>query len=111
MIVVLGLLLPYVLLLLFAKPLRPLACFKKYLQPLLEALHAPYKEGKQYWFILHILLQCTIYGIYSRYRATNIYMFYITIHPILVIFLVFQAYIKPFKNKLVNILDCWLMII
>ena len=43
LIVVLGLLLPYILLLLFAKSLRPLACTNKYLQPLLEAIHAPYK--------------------------------------------------------------------
>ena len=50
-----------------------------------------------------------MYGIYSKYRATNVYMLYITISPMLVIFLVFQAYIKPFKNMLVNILDCWLM--
>ena len=27
----------------------------------------------------------------------------------LVIFLLLQAYIKPFKNTLINILDCWLM--
>ena len=36
-------------------------------------------------------------------------MLYITISPTLVIFLVLQAYIKPFKNGLVNILDCWLI--
>ena len=74
LIVVLGLLLPYVLLLLFAKPLRPLACYNKYLRPLLEAIHAPYKEGKQYWFTLRLLLLCAMYGIYAKYRATAIYL-------------------------------------
>ena len=109
LIIVPGLLLPYVLLLLFAKPLRPLACTNKYLRPLLEAIHAPYKKGKQYWFTLRFLLLCAMYGIYAFYRATNMYILYITTSPMLVIFLVFQAYIKPFKNKLVNILDSWLM--
>ena len=109
LIVVLGLQLPYVFLLLFAKPLRPLACTNKYLRPLLEAIHAPYKEGKQYWFTLRLLLLCAMYGIYAKYRATNAYILYITTSPMLVIFLVLQAYIKPFKNTLVNILDCWLM--
>ena len=109
LIIVPGLLLPYVLLLLFAKPLRPLACTNKYLRPLLEAIHAPYKEGKQYWFTLRLLLLCAMYGIYAKYRATNLYILYITTSPMLVIFLVLQAYIKPFKNTLVNILDCWLM--
>ena len=109
LIIVPGLLLPYILLLLFAKPLRPLACTNKYLRPLLEAINAPYKEGKQYWFTLRLLLLCAMYGIYAFYRATNIFIVYITTSSMLVIFLVFQAYIKPFKNTLVNILDCWLM--
>ena len=109
LIVVPGLLLPYMLLLLFAKPLRPLACTNKYLRPLLEAIHAPYKEGKQYWFTLRLLLLCAMYGIYAKYRATNGYIIYSTTSPMLVIFLLIQAYIKPFKNTLVNILDCWLM--
>ena len=109
LIVVLCLVLPYVLLLLFAKPLRPLACTNKYLRPLLEAIHAPYKEGKQYWFTLRLLLLCAMYGTYAKYRATNISIIYITTSPMLVIFLLLQAYIKPFKNTLINILDCWLM--
>ena len=46
LIVVVGLLLPNVLLLLFTIPLRPLACTNKYLRPLLEVIHASYKEGK-----------------------------------------------------------------
>ena len=110
LIVVLGLLLPYILLLLFAKPLRPLACTIKYLRPFLEAIHAPYKEGKQYWFILRLLLLCAMYGIYSRYRATDIYALYFATSPMLVAFLLLQVYIKPFKNKLVHILDSWMMI-
>ena len=110
LIIVLGLLLPYVLLLLFAKPLRPLTCTTKYLRPFLEAIHAPYKEGKQYWFTLRLLLLCAMYGIYSRYRATDIYVLYFTTSPMLVAFLLLQTYIKPFKNKLVNILDSWMMI-
>ena len=109
LIIVPGLLLPYVFLLLFAKPLRPLVCTNKYLRPLLEAIHAPYKEGKQYWFTLRLLLLCSMYAIYAKYRATNVYIIYITTSPMLVIFLVLQAYIKPFKNTLINILDSWLM--
>ena len=109
LIVVLGLLLPYVLLLLFAKPLRPLACTNKYLRPLLEAIHAPYKEGKQYWFILRLLLLCAMHGVYAKYRATDLYSLLVTTNLMLVIFLVFQAYIKPFRSKLINLLDSGLV--
>ena len=109
LIVVLGLLLPYILLLLLAKPLRPLACTNKYLRPLLEAIHAPYKEGKQYWFTLRLLLLCAMYGVYAKYRATDLYSLFFTTNLMLVIFLVIQTYIKPFRSKLINLLDSCLM--
>ena len=109
LIVVIGLLLPYVLLLLFAKPLRPLACTNKYLRPILEAIHAPYKEGKQYWFTLRLLLLCSLYGIYAKYRATDVYSLFFATNLMLVIFLVIQTYIKPFRSKLINLLDSGLM--
>ena len=109
LIIVLGLLLPYVLLLLFAKPLRPLACTNKYLRPILEAIHAPYKEGKQYWFTLRLLLLCAMYGVYAKYRATDLYSLFFTTNLMLVIFLVIQAYIKPFRSKFINLLDSGLV--
>ena len=109
LIVVVGLLLPYTLLLLFAKPLRPLACTNKYLRPLIEAIHAPYKEGKQYWFTLRLLLLCAMYIIYAFYRANDVYILFVTASPMLLVYIFFQAYIKPFKNKLIHLLDCWLM--
>ena len=109
LIVVLGLLLPYILLLLFAKPLRPLACTNKYLRPLLEAIHAPYKEGKQYWFTLRLLLLCAMYGVYAKYRATDLYSLLFATNLMLVVFLVIQTYIKPFRSKLINLLDSGLV--
>ena len=109
LIVVLGLLLQYVLLLLFAKPLRPLACTNKYLRPILEAIHAPYKEGKQYWFTMRLLLLCSLYGIYAKYRATDVYSLFFATILMLVIFLVIQTYIKPFRSKLINFLDSGLV--
>ena len=66
------------MLFLCAKPLRPLTCTNRYLS-LLEAIHAPYKEGKQYWFTWCLLLLCAMYGIYSKFRATDNYILYITI--------------------------------
>ena len=109
LIVVVGLLLPYILLLLFAKPLRPLACTNKYLRPLIEAIHAPYKEGKQYWFTLRLLLLCAMYIIYTFYKANDVYILFVTTNTMLLVYIFFQAYIKPFKNKVIHILDSWLM--
>ena len=109
LIVVIGLLLPYVLLNLFAKPLRLLACTNKHLRPILESIHAPYKEGKQYWFTLRLLLLCALYGLYAKYRATDVYSLLFSTNLMLVIFLVIQTYIKPFRSKLINLLNSGLV--
>ena len=49
-LVVIPLLLPYVLLLICARPIQHTRV-NEYVQPLLEAIHAPYKEGKEYYFV------------------------------------------------------------
>ena len=49
-LVVILLLLPYVLLLICARPIRRTRV-NECVQPLLEAIHAPYKEGKEYCFV------------------------------------------------------------
>ena len=38
-----------------------------------------------------------MYDISSRYQATSLYIIYIIISPILVVFVVLQFYLKPFK--------------
>ena len=55
------------------------------------------KEGKQYCFTSCLLLLCAMYDISSRYQATNLYIIYIIIRPILVVLVVLQSYLKPFK--------------
>ena len=64
-LVVLPLLLPYILLLLFAKSLRHWTCANEYTRPILEAIHAPYKNDKQYWFVARLLLLIMMYLLYS----------------------------------------------
>lgn len=110
LVVVLSLLLPYMGLLIFAKPLRPFSCTNNYLRPFLEAIHAPYKEGKQYWFTLRLVLVCAMFMVYAFYRATNVFMTYVIINPTLLLFMIAQTYAKPFKSMTINVLDTWLTI-
>ena len=106
LLVVIPLLLPYVLLLVFARPIRHTRV-NKYVQPLFEAIHAPYKEGKEYWFVAQLLFVVVMYIIYVSLRARNVLKIYVVATPILVLLLLLQTYFKPFKNKVIYFLDCW----
>ena len=102
------LIVPYFVLLLLAKPLRRCSLANKYLRPVLEAIHAPYKEGKKYWFVLRLVLIIYMYTMFTVYIGKDGLKVYLVTTPILMLFLVGQAFVKPFKNKFLNIMDTWL---
>ena len=70
-LLVFPLIVPYITLLLLAKPLRRCSLANKYLRPVLEAIHAPYKEGKKYWFVLRLVLVIILYIIYAMYSGKD----------------------------------------
>ena len=102
------LIVPYIALLLLAKPLRRCSLANKYLRPVLEAIHAPYKEGKTYWFVLRLVLIIYMYTMFTVYGGKDGLKVYLVTTPILMLFLVGQAFVQPFKNKFLNIMDTWL---
>ena len=106
-LVVFPLLLPYVLLLIFTKPLRHWICANEYTRPILEAIHALYKNGKEYWFVARLLLLIMMYMLYSiePYEHT----IYITIASALFFVIIGQAIFRPYKSNFINLLDCWLL--
>ena len=77
-----------------------------YLRPVIEAIHAPYKEGKQYWFVARLLLLAIIYALYGLEQGN---VLYIIIAASLALFLIGQKLFRPFKNKFINLLDIWLL--
>ena len=106
-LVVFSLLLPYILLLLFVKPLRLCRCANEYTRPILEAIHAPYKDGKQYWFVARLLLLIMMYILYSIEPYAQV--IYIAIASVLVLFIIGQAMFRPYKSNFINLLDSWLL--
>ena len=106
-LVVFLLLLPYVLLLFFAKPLRHWRYANEYTRPILEAIHAPYKNSKQYWFLARLLLLIMMYILYSIEPYAQV--IYIVFASILFFFIIGQAMFRPYKSNFINLLDCWLL--
>lgn len=107
--IALPLLIPYTLILIFSRPLRRFSFTNKYLRPALESVHAPYKQGQQYLFVARLILLVIMYLIYMKYRGVDVILIYTITVPLLVTFIMLQSLVKPFKNKLINFLDLWVM--
>ena len=109
LVIVISLLLPYVLILIFARPMRRTKV-NKYIRPLLEAIHAPYKEGKEYWFVARLIFLIGIYVIYTSLRARNVLKIYVITTPFVVLLLLLHVYFKPYKSKVIYFLDSCLIL-
>ena len=110
LIIVGALLIPYITILIGGRAFMKCSLGDKYLRPIYEAIHGPYREKKQYWFTARLFLLIVMYIIYTTFRGRDILLIGYISSPIIVIFVVLQAYIKPFKNKFLNILDILVML-
>ena len=105
-------LIPYMLIILTGRLLMKSNKIREYLRPIYEAIHAPYKYNKQYWFTARQLLLIVSSIVYTIYQGsmTKFLLIFSIFLPNYVLFVTFQAYLKPFKNKFINILDLSVMI-
>lgn len=102
------LLMTYLFLLLFPRPLRSNAKLNEWTRPVIESIKAPYKEGRHYWFVARILVITSLYILYST--ETYVSFFNVTVMIILIFIMLSQAVFNPYKSKLINLLDCWLLV-
>ena len=103
-------LIPYMLIILTGRLLIKCNKIREYLRPIYEAIHAPYKYNKQYWFTARQLLLIFHSIMYTMYRGKHILLPFSIILPIYFVFVTVQAYLRPFKNKIKNLLDLSIMI-
>ena len=106
------LILSYFFLLLFTKKLlKHSAIANKYLRPLYEAIHAPYKSTGECFFTFRFLLLVTVYIVYASNRSSNPAAIFLSTTILLTTFIVFQVYFKPFKSNAVTIVDSFVMFV
>ena len=103
-------LIPYMLIILTGRLLMKYNKIREYLRPIYEAIHAPYKYNKQYWFTARQLLLIFFYILYTIYRGKNLLFPFSIALPIYFLFVTVQAHLRPFKNKIINLLDLSVMI-
>jgi transcription initiation factor TFIID subunit 2/histone acetyltransferase MYST3 len=104
LVVVVPLILPYIFILIFHKFFLHTR-LNEYIRPFTEAIHGPYKEGKEYWFVSRLLLLTFMYVVYTCYRGINHFMIVIIIVPIYITFIIIQSISWPFKKDAINIID------
>ena len=76
--------------------------------PLLDCFYAPYKDKYRYWFGLRLLVLIYLSGIESiifSYQEAQL----LSGTTVLFVFVMVQAYIQPFKNMIINLLDLLFM--
>ena len=105
--------LPYIIILIGGRFLMRYRKFNKYLRPLHEAIHAPYKIKQQHWFGARLLLVILIYAIHASRMSSSSHLVIKHVLSLLLTnsFTIAQAYYKPFKSKAINTLDLFMMIL
>ena len=105
-----ALLIPYITILIGGRAFLKCSLGDKYLRPIYEAIHGPYREKRKYWFTARLFLLIIMYIIYTAFRGFNIPLANVLTGPIIIVFVVIQSHIKPFRNRFVNILDSSVML-
>ena len=105
-VVVGSILITYLTVLLAGRPLMKINKVREYLRPIYEAIHAPYKRNKEFFFSFSIILVAFLYLL--------IYIFIGNHHPavgfaigipVTVIYFTIAAFSRPFKEIYINILN------
>ena len=82
-------LIPYMLIILTGLLLMKSNKIREYLRPIYEAIHAPYKYNKYYWFTARQLLLIFVSIIYTIYRGSSIGQILFAFSIVLPIYLLF----------------------
>ena len=82
-----------------------------HVRPLIDAYHGPYKANCGYWLGVRQFLIVVSYGLYAGLRGTRPLLL-ISLQTIgVAVFMIVQSHLKPFKNKLVGLLDMWFVLL
>ena len=78
-----------------------------------EAIHAPYKEGQEYWFVTRLLvfvLTCMISPILSLVHVSRYQSVYLVTASVTFLVLFGHILFRPYKKKALNMLDTWILV-
>ena len=102
---------PFTLVGLFGVKMLRFGCISKYFRPFIDAIHGPYKDNLRYWFGLRLIVLSLIYIITAIFQSNKMTLQLLLIIFVLVFYTIAQAFFLPYKNKILNVLELWFMVL
>ena len=103
--------LPFTLVGLFGVKMMRSRFIAKYFHPFIDAIHGPYKEKLRYWFGVRLIVLSLVYIVIGVLQGSNMTLQLLLLIFILGSFTILQAIVFPYKNKILNALDLWFMVL
>uniref|UniRef100_A0A1X7T668 Uncharacterized protein n=1 Tax=Amphimedon queenslandica TaxID=400682 RepID=A0A1X7T668_AMPQE len=94
-------LIPYFIVILLGKFLLKFDKLREYIRPFYEAIHAPYRRNKWYWFALHQLFVLFTY-VSETFSSSQRRVLFLAVLLIYHILLYLHAKLMPFRYKILN---------
>ena len=96
----------YMTVLLAGRPLMRINYrIREYIRPVYEAIHAPYKRNKEFFFVSRLIVIIFIYTLYALFRGHNIFVAFAIVSPILTTYTALEGFARPFKRMSLNIFN------
>ena len=100
----------YMTVLLAGRPLMRINYrIREYIRPVYEAIHAPYKRNKEFFFVSRLLIVILLYVIYTCFRGKDILLGIAIASPILSVYIAVESMARPFKRMSLNIFNLFLL--
>ena len=100
----------YMTVLLAGRPLMRINYrIREYIRPVYEAIHAPYKRNKEFFFASRLLIVILLYVIYTCFRGKDALLRIAIASPILSVYIAVECLVRPFKGMSLNIFNLFLL--
>ena len=95
----------YMTVLLAGRPLMRINRLREYLRPVYEAIHAPYKHNKEFFFGARLLIVILLYMLYVLYSGRDEYLGIAIGSSLLAVYSALEGLCRPFKQMSLNIFN------
>ena len=100
----------YMTVLLAGRPLMRINYrIREYIRPVYEAIHAPYKRNREFFFVSRLLMVILLYVIYVCFRGKDMLLGIAIASPILFVYIAVESLARPFKRMSLNIFNVFLL--
>ena len=102
--------LSYMTILVAGRPLMRVGKLREYIRPVYEAIHAPYKHNKEFFFTTRLLLLVFLYTLHTLYKAGgDIHKSDLIGIPVIAFYVTIEVSCRPFRKMWLNIFDPFIM--